>query len=332
MVHLRIVVPADLTEGVLRALEQVPGACNVAVLRGAAVRPAGDVILCDVAREAASIVISDLEELGVPERGSISVEEIDVVLSSGAEAAMKAAPGDPANAVVWEEVEELASESTTLTASFLVFMVLATLIAAVGIFLDTPILIIGAMVLGPEFGPLASFCVAVVERRPRLALRSFVALVAGFPVAIGAAYLASLIFKWTDLTPDQFSEADHSLSSIISSPDFFTVFVAFCAGVAGILSLTTAKSGALAGVLISVTTIPAAANIGVSAAYQDWSAWRGSQAQLAINIATICVAGVLTLLIQRAIFNRRRARHQRGQDRPGRRQDRSGRRRSPLLR
>jgi uncharacterized hydrophobic protein (TIGR00271 family) len=332
MVHLRIVVPADLTEGVLRALERTPGACNVAVLRGAAVRPTGDVILCDVAREAASIVISDLEELGVPGRGSISVEEIDVVLSSGAEAAMEAAPGDPANAVVWEEVEELASESTTLTASFLTFMVLATLIAAVGIFLDTPILIIGAMVLGPEFGPLASFCVAVVERRPRLALRSFVALVAGFPVAIGAAYLASLIFKWTDLTPDQFSEADHSLSAIISSPDFFSVFVAFCAGVAGILSLTTAKSGALAGVLISVTTIPAAANIGVSAAYQDWSSWRGSQAQLAINIGTICVAGVLTLLIQRAIFNRRRARHRRGQDRPGRRQDRPGRRRSPLLR
>ena len=325
MVHLRIVVPADLTEAVLRALEQTPGACNVVVLRGAAVRPAGDLILCDVAREAASIVLSDLEDLGVPARGSISVEKIDVALSSAAEAAIKAAPGDPANAVVWEEVEELASESTTLTASFLIFMVLATLIAAVGIFLDTPILIIGAMVLGPEFGPLASFCVAVVERRPHLALRSFVALVVGFPVAIGAAYLASLIFKWTDLTPDQFSEADHGLSSIISSPDVFSVFVAFCAGVAGVLSLTTAKSGALAGVLISVTTIPAAANIGVSAAYHDWSAWRGSQEQLVINIGTICVAGVLTLLIQRAIFTRRRARHRRGQDRPGRP-------RSPLLR
>ena len=48
-------------------------------------------------------------------------------------------------------------------------MMLATLIAAVGIFLDTPILIIGAMVLGPEFGPLASFSVAVVQGRPELA-------------------------------------------------------------------------------------------------------------------------------------------------------------------
>ena len=166
-------------------LEQAPGACNIVVLRGAALRPAGDVVLCDVAREAASIVLADLQELGVPERGSISVEQVDVALSRAAEAAERAAPGDPANAVVWEEVEELASESTDPDArASSSSWSLATLIAAVGIFLDTPILIIGAMVLGPEFGPLASFCVAVVERRPRLALRSFVALVVGFPVAI----------------------------------------------------------------------------------------------------------------------------------------------------
>jgi uncharacterized hydrophobic protein (TIGR00271 family) len=311
MVHLRIVVPSDLTEQVLKVLEQAPGAGNIVVLRGAAVRPEGDVILCDVAREVASIVLADLQELGVPERGSISVEQLDVVLSRAAEAAERAAPGDPANAVVWEQVEELASESTTLTASYMIFMVLATLIAAVGIFLDTPILIIGAMVLGPEFGPLASFCVAVIERRPRLALRSLMALVVGFPVAIGAAYLASWIFKWTNLTPDEFSEADHSLAVIISNPDFFNFYVAFIAGVAGVLSLTTAKSGALAGVLISVTTIPAAANIGVAAAYEDWSAARGSAEQLAINLGAICLGGIITLLVQRVIFTRRRGEHRR---------------------
>ena len=44
------------------------------------------------------------------------------------------------------------------------------------------------------------------------------------------------------------------------------------------LSLTSAKSGALIGVLISVTTIPAAANIGVAAAFGDWPEWRGAMA------------------------------------------------------
>ena len=307
-------MPRELAGAVLDTLERSASVSHVIHLPGAARRPAGDVVLCDVAREAASIVIVDLEELGVPERGAIAVERPSTVLSREADRAERAAPGDPANAVVWEEVEQLTSESTELTGGFLIFMALSTLIAAVGIFLDTPILIIGAMVLGPEFGPLASFCVAVVQGRRRLARRSLVALLAGFPFAIAVAFVASLLFKWTGLTPDTFTEADHNLSVIISNPDFFSFFVAFCAGIAGTLSLTTAKSGALTGVLISVTTIPAAANIAVSAAYGDWSAFGGSVAQLAINLTALCVAGVATLLVQREIFRRRRAAHVRGRD------------------
>lgn len=256
MVHLRLVVPADLVSRVLETLEGSPAVCDIVHLPGAARRPAGDVVSCNVAREAASIVLSEFEQMGVPERGSISLERPTVVLSSAAERAERAAPGDPTNAVVWEELEELTSEATELSASFIIFMSLATLIAAVGIFLDTPILIIGAMVLGPEFGPLASFCVAVVQGRTRLARRSLVALLAGFPIAIAIAFVASLVFKWTGVTPDTFTEHDHDFASVISNPDFFSFFVAFCAGIAGTLSLTTAKSGALAGVLISVTTIP----------------------------------------------------------------------------
>ena len=88
---------------------------------------------------------------------------------------------------MWEEVEARTSESATLSISFVVFMVLATLIAAVGILTDSLILIIGAMVVGPEFGPLAGVSVAIVERRLSLARRSLVALAVGFPVASVAA-------------------------------------------------------------------------------------------------------------------------------------------------
>jgi uncharacterized hydrophobic protein (TIGR00271 family) len=309
MIHLRIVVPVDRTDKALALLEASPGVCNIVRLPGAVLRPPGDLLLCDVAREAASPLLSDLQELEIGADGSIALDRIDTMVSRAAEEAERAAPGDPANAVVWEEVEELTSESTVLNASFVLFMVLATLIASVGIHLNTPILIIGAMVLGPEFGPIASFCVAAVERRPRIAGRSLLALSVGFPVAITAAFVASLIFKWTGLTADTFTTENHSLSTIISSPDFFSFLVAFCAGIAGILSLTTEKSGALTGVLVSVTTIPSAANIGVAAAYADWSGWRGSIEQLAINVGAIFLAGIMTLVVQRMLYRRRQAAH-----------------------
>jgi uncharacterized hydrophobic protein (TIGR00271 family) len=179
----------------------------------------------------------------------------------------------------------------------------------VGILLDSAILIVGAMVVGPEFGPIAGFCVALVQRRRALAVRSFVALAIGFPLAITAAYLATQVFRATGIMPDTFSSEAHTLAAGISHPDLLAFIVAVCAGAAGMLSLSTAKSGTLIGVLISVTTIPAASNIGVAAAYQNWEAWRGSLGQLAINLSGILVAGTVTLLIQRALYARRYERH-----------------------
>jgi uncharacterized hydrophobic protein (TIGR00271 family) len=188
-------------------------------------------------------------------------------------------------------------------------MVLACLIASVGIFLGSPILIVGAMVVGPEFGPLAGFCVAIVERRPSVARRSLRALAIGFPVGITAAFLFTLICKWTGLLDADFSGSMHPLTQFISKPDDFSFIVACFAGAAGMLSLNSAKSGALVGVLISVTTIPAAANVGIAVAVADWSEWRGAMAQLAVNLTAIVLAGVTTLYLQRRLYRRRRSRH-----------------------
>jgi uncharacterized hydrophobic protein (TIGR00271 family) len=211
--------------------------------------------------------------------------------------------------VLWEEVESRTSESTELSFSFLVFMVAAMQIAAVGIALDQPILIVGAMVVGPEFGPLAAICVAVVERRSQLAKRSAIALAVGFPLGAAVTSLTALVFIAIDVFPDDLVQEDHPLTRFISQPDFLSFFVAVVAAAAGMLSLTSAKSGALVGVLISVTTIPAASNIAVATAYGDFADAGGAAAQLALNLAGIVVSGVITLAIQRRYYVARRRKH-----------------------
>lgn len=309
MVHLRIVVPADRSERVLDLLGASPSACNLIFLEGAARQPQGDVVLCDVAREDASVVIEDLKELGIARDGSIALEQIDSQISDAAKRAERAARGMPSDAVVWEEVEARTSESTELGGNFLVFMMLACLIASVGIFTGSPILIVGAMVVGPEFGPLAGLCVALVERRRGVGLRSLAALAVGFPIGISAAFLFTLICVATGLVDADFKSIDNPLTQFIAEPDTFSFIVAAFAGAAGVLSLTSAKSGALVGVLISVTTIPAAANIGVAAALGNWGDWVGAMTQLSVNLSAIVLAGVATLYVERVLFERRRHRH-----------------------
>ena len=188
-------------------------------------------------------------------------------------------------------------------------MVLAMLIAMVGILTDQLILIIGAMIVGPEFGPIAGICVAAAEKRRDLFRRSLRALVIGFPIGITATFLAALLLNGLGLVPQDFSQGTHPFTQFISSPNGWSFLVAFLAGVAGMLSLTSTKSGALVGVLISVTTIPAAANIGVAAALGDWHEWLGAMEQLSLNLAGILIAGTGTLLLQRRLYMRRRRAH-----------------------
>jgi uncharacterized hydrophobic protein (TIGR00271 family) len=304
MVHLRIVAPGEVAQRVIDLLCAARGVTNVVRLRDAAQKPEGDLILCDVTREDASLIIGDLKDLDIPSLGSIAIEHIDTAISDVAEAAEKAAPGLPSDAVVWEEVEARTSEDTELSFSFVLFMVAAMQIAAVGIMLDQPILIVGAMVVGPEFGPLAAICVALVRRQGDLARRSLLALAVGFPTATFVALISTLALIAVDAFPQDYGS--HEFTEFISHPDFLSFFVAVVAGVAGMLSLTSAKSGALVGVLVSVTTIPAGANVGVAAAYGEWETAYGAAGQLAVNLTGIVLAGVITLTIQNRDYVLRR--------------------------
>lgn len=310
MVHLRIVVPSHQSEHTLDLLAATETVCNLIFLERAARKPEGDVILCDVAREDASLIVADLRELDIDVEGSIAIEEVDSEVSEGAaraQAAGKRSSGsDP---VVWEELASRTKESVVISHAFLIFMVLACLIAGVGIYFDQPILIIGAMVVGPEFGPIAGICVALVNARPGLAKRSAAALLVGFPLGIVATYLATLLLRATGLLDSSIDLDAQTLTRFVSNPDFFSFYVAALAGVVGMISLTSAKSSALVGVLISVATIPAAAGMGVTAAYAEWGELGGATLQLAINLVTIFVTGLATLYVQRLLYVRRRRRH-----------------------
>jgi uncharacterized hydrophobic protein (TIGR00271 family) len=305
VLHLRIVTPPDRTAQIQAILCEDVAVWNVIVLPGAGVRPPGDVVLADVAREDASVIVARLRELGLERDGSIAIENVDTAISDGARAAIEAARGEEADAVVWEQVEAQTSEQATLSQAYLAFMVLASAIAAAGIFTDSAILIVGAMVLGPEFGPLAGICVATVQRRPGLVRASLTAFVVGVALAVATTWLLSEALIAAGLEPESFS-LSKGVAQLISSPDAYTVLVAACAGIAGMLSLTTAKSGALIGVLVSITTIPAISEIGVAAAEGDGGAARGAATQLGVNVATIIGVGIVTLAIQRAAYERRR--------------------------
>ncbi|MFD7232348.1 DUF389 domain-containing protein [Streptomyces sp. NPDC059881] len=308
MLHLRLIVPSDRTEQVVDTVERTVGTTHLVVLADAARNPSGDVVMCDVAREAGDELIGHLRELGLDHDGAISVDNIDLSLSKRADKAEDEAPGEGADAVLWEHLTDATHEESTLSFTYMAFLTLATMIAACGVVLDNAILIVGAMAVGPEFGPLAGFSTAVVQRLPRLAWRSLVALVVGFAAAIAVTVAFSYFMTGIGLFEQSMLAAERPNTAFIYRPDAFSFVVAVLAGIAGTLSLTSAKSGALVGVAISVTTVPAAANAAVAFSYGEYRQAWGSSEQLLLNLLGIIVAGTLTLFLQKALWNNQRRR------------------------
>ena len=113
------------------------------------------------------------------------------------------------------------------------------------------------------------------------------------------------------LEPTAFRLGIRPVTNLIDTPNVYSLVVAVLAGVVGIVSLTHARTSTLLGVFISVTTIPAASDIGVASAFGSWSEARGSLLQLLLNVVVLILVGLLTLRFVRLLWRRIRARRSR---------------------
>ncbi len=303
VLHLRLRVPGDLTDEVVALLEENETVTNLAVVPGGFRKPEGCLVLADVARESATGVVKQLRELDLQHRGSISIDEIDTILSDEAARAERVAPGAPDDGVVWVSVEQRLRDDSRLSWAFIAFMTLAALLAGAGRITDQPILIVGAMVVGPEFSPIAAICFAFAHPRLGMLPQAVRSLLTGF----GAATVVATVFWALGYHLGAFTQSQAStgeLTDFIVSPDGWSFVVACLAGVAGTLSLTTAKSGPLVGVFISVTTIPAVGTLAVCLACGVWSEAASALTQLGINLFGMILAGTTALAIQRQLWRR----------------------------
>ncbi|MEP6562235.1 MAG: DUF389 domain-containing protein [Nakamurella sp.] len=301
MLHVRLLVPVDLMAQILALLDGNVGVVNISVVTGAGRSPAGDLVEFDAAREVGDDLFAALAALDLDDRGSISVEQVDLALSRSSREAQQRAPGNATDAVIWDEVETRTGDDAALTGTFLTFLTIATLLAGVGIVTDSAVTVVGAMVVGPEFGALAALAVGLVRRRGRLARRGAIALVVGFPVAMAITALATWLAQATGLVSDDLVELN-TQTEFIYEPGVLSLIVALLAGAAGMLSLTSRNSAALVGVFISVTTVPAAGYVAVGGVLGEWSQVWGSALQLLINLVGIVLAAS-AMLWTRRLFN-----------------------------
>jgi len=300
--HIRVTSPPGSVGTLVQAITAMAGVANVVVLPEAQ-RPAGDALHFDVSASAANAVLARLRELELDLHGPIAVDDVDAVLGT------QLLPRRPRLVArdqppIWELVEARIRANAVYAPSFYLLLLLAGLIAATGILTNSQILIVGAMVVGPEYNAIMAVALGLDRHDRRAIYTGLLALLAGFGAAIVVCLVFGLCIRGLGRTPELYDRGIRPVSDLINSPNLFSVVVAVVAGVVGVVSLTQARTGALIGVFISVTTIPAGADIGLSLAYGSWHEAGGSTLQLLLNVFLLIAVGAGGLRLQRRLWRR----------------------------
>jgi uncharacterized hydrophobic protein (TIGR00271 family) len=288
MLHLRVFGESAAMADVAERLDALAGARHVSVAPG--VHDGEALVTADVRASAADAALEMLRGLGIPSE--------DVVLLRF-DAIDPTAASEETVALVWADLLGQARLNARTAVRYLVFMAVAGVIASFGVIQQDQILIIGAMAVAPDLLPITATCTGLVLRRPRLIRRGLVSLLVGLGVACIFAAGVTGFLNLFDLLPAHFDVHQVGLTSQ-QSISAETILVALAAGVAGMLAVETRASMGV-GVAISVTTIPAAAFLGVAAGVGQLSKSLGALGVLGVNIAMMLLGGSIALAVQRKL-------------------------------
>ncbi|MFC4356357.1 TIGR00341 family protein [Halobium salinum] len=199
------------------------------------------------------------------------------------------------DSVAQEEIRAKALGMHRGALTYYALTVFSAIVAAAGLLLDSPAVVVGAMVIAPQVGSalIASVGVALDDRRMvSLGVRD---QLLGFAAAIVASLLFGLGLKsGFFIAPSLNVSAVGQINQRIS-PGLLSVSVAFCAGAAGAFGLATALPVSLVGVMIAAALIPAAAAVGIGIAWGLPGVAAGAFILLVVNAVAVNLAGFVVL-------------------------------------
>ncbi|KYJ86370.1 DUF389 domain-containing protein [Sulfurovum riftiae] len=180
-------------------------------------------------------------------------------------------------------------EESRLSSTFMVLLVLATMIATFGLFINSSSVIIGAMLLAPLMQPIVSLSMGVLRQDSVLELSSAKTIAVG----VLSVLLTAAAIAWFIPIEKMTSEMSGRLF-----PTTLDLFVAIASGMAAAYAKSNEKIlGSLAGVAIAVALVPPIAVAGVGLGWGEWHMFSSAFLLFLTNLVGIVLAAALTFVV-----------------------------------
>ena len=194
-----------------------------------------------------------------------------------------------------------------VTTNFLILMALGGAIAVVGLVSD-PVpqvtAFVAASIIAPGFEPIVKIPLGLVLRRGNVVRRGLIASAVGYLVLIGVAALVFFLFRLTGtVTGDEL--VDNREVERLAHPGTLDLVVSACGAAAGVTMVVAYRRSVIAGPLIALAFVPAAALVGAALVIGRWTLLLDGMKRLAIDAALLIVLGALVIAVKQVTVHRR---------------------------
>lgn len=172
---------------------------------------------------------------------------------------------------------------------FLAMVFFSSIVASIGILRNSVVFIIGAMVIAPLLGPNVALAFATALGDMGLSQKAIKAIGLGILMALLSSLLIGILFEVNPEIPELQTRTEVSLGDVV---------LALVAGSAAALSFTSEMFSALIGVMVAVALLPPLVAVGLLCGSNQWELALGSLLLFLINLICVNLAGVVTFLIQ----------------------------------
>lgn len=190
------------------------------------------------------------------------------------------------------ELRTRATEMGQRTVIYYTMTLLSATVAASGLLLDAPAVVVGSMVIAPQVGSALKASVGTVFDDREMIVDGLRSQLLGLLFAVAGAAAFGWAIQWLGVGPTRLPSMAFEQINQRVAPGVLSIVVAIAAGFAAALSLATAVPTSLVGVMIAAALIPAAAAVGIGIAWGEPTIAIGAAILLAVNTAAINLTGV----------------------------------------
>lgn len=298
---LDISVPAHTTDPLLEQLKQQDSVVGLSVHRGASLKPPGDTITVHVLNRGADEVLRLVRSSG-PEFSVVTAETSSII-----DPKEDARVENDVDEAIWEELETGLRHQGRVTPNFLALMALGGVLGAVALTSEgapQAVALIAASVVSPGFEPIAKVALGLTLRRWKVVGRGLISTLAGYAVFMVTAGLAFLLLRWLgSATLADFT--GNSEVARLGTPTAKEIVQSSAGALAGAVIMASYRRSVIAGALVALVVIPAAASVGMALVSGRWGLVAQGFERFALDVALIVVWSALIFAMKQAFVHRR---------------------------